>query len=207
MVTQSGSEISSSNTGNRIGIFGGTFDPVHVGHIIVALYALEHLSLDLLLIVPSYNPPHKKPSAPFEKRYEWLKRVFKGVERIEVSDFERERGGTSYTIYTVEHFALLYRTRPYFIVGEDALSYIEKWYRYREILEKVTLVVYPRFCGKPFHLHAQEVLGSLEGIIFLEMPLIQISSSEIRERIRAGKSVKGFVPEEIRAEVEEFYAV
>lgn len=77
----SGSEISSSSTGSKVGIFGGAFDPVHVGHIIVCLYTLEILELDRLVVVPAYNPPHKKTSIPFEKRFEWLKKVFGGIER------------------------------------------------------------------------------------------------------------------------------
>ncbi|HBF11694.1 nicotinate (nicotinamide) nucleotide adenylyltransferase [Thermotoga neapolitana] len=201
----SGSEISSSSTGSKVGIFGGAFDPVHVGHIIVCLYTLEILELDRLVVVPAYNPPHKKTSIPFEKRFEWLKKVFGGIEKIEVSDYERQRGGVSYSIFTIEHFSNLYKTKPFFIVGEDALSYFEKWYRYRDILEKANLVVYPRYCGKPYHEHARKVLGDLSKIIFLDMPIIQISSTEIRKRALAGKTLKGFVPEEIREEVEAFY--
>lgn len=101
----------------------------------------------------------QKTSIPFEKRFEWLKKVFGGIEKIEVSDYERQRGGVSYSIFTIEHFSNLYKTKPFFIVGEDALSYFEKWYRYRDILEKANLVVYPRYCGKPYHEHARKVLG------------------------------------------------
>ncbi|HAA82116.1 MAG TPA: nicotinate (nicotinamide) nucleotide adenylyltransferase [Thermotoga naphthophila] len=201
----SGSEISSLNTGNRIGIFGGSFDPIHTGHVLVSVYTLEILDLDRLIVVPVFNPPHKKTVAPFEKRFEWLKKVFEGMEKVEVSDYEKGRGGVSYSIFTIEYFSEIYKTKPFFIVGEDALSYFEKWYRYRDILEKSTLVVYPRYCGKPYHEHARRVLGDLSEIVFLDMPIVQISSTEIRERARIGKTLKGFVPEEIREEVEVFY--
>ncbi|PLV58695.1 nicotinate (nicotinamide) nucleotide adenylyltransferase [Thermotoga sp. KOL6] len=189
----------------KIGIFGGSFDPLHVGHVFVVVYSLEILKLDNLIIVPAYNPPHKKPQAPFEKRYEWLNRVFSGMKRIEISDYEKKRGEVSYSIFTIEHFSNLYRTKPLFIVGEDALSYFEKWYRYQDILEKATLVVYPRYCGKPFHERAKRILGDLSRIVFLDMPIIQVSSTEIRKRATEGKTLKGFVPEEIRKEVETFY--
>lgn len=100
----SGSEISSLNTGNRIGIFGGSFDPVHTGHVLVSVYTLEILDLDRLIVVPVFNPPHKKTVAPFEKRFEWLKKVFEGMEKVEVSDYEKGRGGVSYSIFTIEYF-------------------------------------------------------------------------------------------------------
>jgi len=200
---------SPSNTKiERLGIFGGSFNPPHNGHIIIANYALEILKLDLLLVVPTFCPAHKPVSslAPFEKRYEWLRKIFRGNEKIFVSSFERDRGGVSYSIYTVDHFSRHYSTKPYFLVGEDVLSYIERWYRYEELLKKVHLVVYPRYCGKPYHERARKILGDLfDDIIFLETPLVQISSTDIRKRVREGLSVNGMVPEVIMEEVKEVY--
>jgi len=208
-VTLFTSEISPLNTKiERLGIFGGSFNPPHNGHIIIANYALEILKLDLLLIVPTFHPAHKPVSslAPFERRYEWLKKIFRRNDKIFVSSFEKERGGISYSIYTVDHFSKLYSTKPYFLVGEDVLSYIERWYRYEELLEKVHLVVYPRYCGKPYHERARKILKDMfDDIIFLDTPLVQISSTEIRKRVKKGLSIDGMVPESIIEEVREVY--
>ncbi|HIP91848.1 MAG TPA: nicotinate (nicotinamide) nucleotide adenylyltransferase [Thermotoga sp.] len=193
---------------DRLGIFGGSFNPPHNGHIIIANYALELLKLDLLLIVPVYHPPHKPICSlvPFEKRYEWLQKIFQDNRKILVSSFERDKGGISYSIHTVEYFSELFSTKPYFLIGEDALSYIEKWYKYKELLKKVQPVVYPRYCGNPYHEHAKRVLGDLfDSIIFLEAPLVQISSTDIRKRIRKDLPVRGMIPETIIEDVKEVY--
>jgi len=104
METRSGSEITISNTTNKIGIFGGTFNPPHVGHLIVAQYALELLQLERLYIVPSYRPPHRSNDiAPFELRFDWCVKTFE-LKNFIVSDYEKTRGDISYSLYTVLHF-------------------------------------------------------------------------------------------------------
>nr|WP_041446443.1 nicotinate (nicotinamide) nucleotide adenylyltransferase [Pseudothermotoga thermarum] len=195
-----------SNTTSRIGLFGGTFNPPHVGHIIIAQYAVEELELDLLYVIPTYKPWHKSEMlAPFETRFNWCKVCFEN-EKIKISDFEKVRGETSYSIYVIEHFANLHQTKPFFIVGEDCLSYIEKWYRYNELFEKSHFVVYPRYCNRPYEQHAKTALGKLyETIIFLNAPLVQISSTEIRERIKKNKSIKGMVHPQIEKEVIDYF--
>ncbi|WP_052463461.1 nicotinate (nicotinamide) nucleotide adenylyltransferase [Thermotoga caldifontis] len=206
MGTPSGLEITTSNTTSRIGIFGGTFNPPHVGHLIVAQYALELLQLELLYVVPAYRPPHRSGDvAPFELRFEWCVKTFE-LKNTMVSDYEKQRGDVSYSLYTVQHFAGKHGCVPYFIVGEDALRYIETWHRYRDLLSSCHFVVYPRYCGKPYQERAKEVLGELfDRIVFLNAPLIEISSSEIRERIRQGKSIKGMVVAQIEESVVNHY--
>ncbi len=206
METQSTFPDTVSNTTSKIGIFGGTFNPPHVGHIIIAQYALEELNLDLLYIVPTYKPWHRSETiAPFDLRFNWCKICLED-EKIKVSDFERIRGETSYSIYVIQHFAGLHKTTPFFIAGEDNLSYIEKWHRYLELFELCYFVVYPRYCDKPYEDHAKKVLGKFyERVIFLNAPLIQISSTKIRERIKQNKSIRGMVHPEIEKEVVEYF--
>ncbi len=208
MVIQCGSVSTVSNTESRIGIFGGSFNPPHTGHLIISQYAVEILKLDLLYIVPTYIPPHKPNDlAPFEMRFKWCKITFEDL-KIVVSDYEKIRKDTSYSLYTVLHFGELHSTKPYFITGEDCLSYIEKWYRYEELLKSCHFVVYPRYCGKPYEEHAKNTLKELyDTIIFLQAPLIQLSASDIRKRIREKKSIKGMVHPQIEKQVIEYYSL
>lgn len=208
MVIPSGSVTGASNTKNRIGIFGGSFDPPHVGHLIVALYALENLELDLLYVVPCYRPPHRENLLqPFEIRLKWLEKSFARVEKSFISDYESSVEGPSYSLHTVRHFSHVHNTTPYFIAGEDALSYIEEWYRYEELLNSCHFVVYPRYCGRPYEQRAKSVLKDMYSkILFLDCPVVQISSSEIRSRVRQGKSIRGMVVSEIESSVISAYS-
>ncbi|MCD6463088.1 MAG: nicotinate (nicotinamide) nucleotide adenylyltransferase [Thermotogae bacterium] len=192
----------------RYGIFGGVFNPVHNGHLVIAINALEFLKLDKLYIVPSFSPPHKRADfiVPFELRFSWVQKAFKGLKKVEVVDLERRLPSPSYSVQTVKWFTNNVGASPFFIVGEDSLSYIEKWYDYRTLLDMVKLVVYPRYCGRPFEKHAREVMGEkYDQIIWLNTPLIQLSSTEIRERLRKGLSVKGMVPESLEHDIRRIY--
>ncbi len=206
MVIQSGSGSTALNTKSRIGIFGGSFDPPHLGHLIVAESAIEELKLDLLYIIPTYLPPHKPNDlAPFELRLEWCKITFDN-QRMFVSDYERTRQDISYSLYTVLHFSELHHTKPYFVTGEDCLSNIENWHRYKDLLSSCYFAVYPRYCNKPYEEHAKAVLKELyDSIIFLNAPLIQISASDIRKRIKEKRSIKGMVHPSIEKKVIEYY--
>lgn len=208
METQYGLENTALNSKNRIGIFGGSFNPPHVGHLIVSQYAIDILSLDLLYIVPTYIPPHKPNDlAPFELRFEWCKITFDNPN-VSISDYEKTRQGISYSLYTVLHFSQLHHTKPYFITGEDSLSYIQNWHRYKDLLENCHFVVYPRYCNKPYEEHAKNVLKELyDNVIFLQAPLIQISASDIRKRIKERKSIKGMVHHRIEKQVIEYYSL
>ena len=179
----------------RIGIFGGSFNPVHVGHVVVAVMVVERLNLDRLFVVPTFSPPHRSEEdlAPFDVRYRWLETVFEGVEKIEVSDFEARKGGKSYSIETVEYFSSLFKVRPYFVIGEDWLPSLETWHRYEDLMRKCTFVVYPRF---------RKTSDLRRDLIFLkDLPLVEISSTDIRRRVREGRSIRGMVPSFIEDEV------
>lgn len=185
---------------SRIGIFGGSFDPVHTGHLAVAVRAIEQLELDRLYVIPSYRPPHKVSSttSPYEIRMRWLEMAFEGIDKACVSDYERERGGISYSLFTVRHFSKLHNCRPFLIVGEDSFASLDTWFEYEALLDEATIAVYPRNITERDH--------SFDGrVIWLDAPRFDISSTEIRKRIKEGKSVIGLVPDSILGEVTSFY--
>ncbi|TYB84170.1 MAG: nicotinate (nicotinamide) nucleotide adenylyltransferase [Kosmotoga sp.] len=191
----------NTNSKNNIGIFGGSFDPVHNGHLIIASYAIEHFELDKLFVVPAYIPPHKKDTvASYEKRIQWLNKAFENSDKIEIDDFERRNSGISYTVKTVKYFGEKFSTKPFLIIGEDSYNDLENWYKYKEILNSTILCVYPR------RIHSNKTdRPSQESVIFFDAPLIGISSSLIRKRISIKKSVLGMIPCMISKEVVEFY--
>jgi len=130
---------------NKIGILGGTFDPVHVEHIRLAKSAVEELGLDKLLVMPTFIPPHKsRMPAHHEDRLNMLKLAFHGQEKIEVSDYEIQKQGKSYTYQTVEHFKAQTGAEIYFIVGGDMLTDFKTWRYPERILSACNLAVFGR---------------------------------------------------------------
>ncbi|MFO7880915.1 MAG: nicotinate (nicotinamide) nucleotide adenylyltransferase [Kosmotogaceae bacterium] len=193
---------STNSKNNNIGVFGGSFDPVHNGHLIIASYAVENFSLDTLFIVPTYIPPHKKSTfAPFNKRLRWLKTVFSDVDNIEIDAYEGINKSVSYTIKTVRHFSEKFKTKPFLIIGEDSYNDINNWYRYKDIFNSSKICVYPRRMNN----NKNKLKTKEESVVFFEAPLIDISSSLIRQRILNNRSVFGMLPCKISKEIVEFY--
>ncbi len=129
----------------KVGIFGGTFDPVHIEHINLAKIAIEKLSLDKLIVVPTFLPPHKAIiPASGQDRLNMLKLAFNGVERVEISDFELKSEGKSYSYITVEHFKKTLNADLYFFVGADMLKDFPTWKYPERIVANCTLVAFGR---------------------------------------------------------------
>jgi nicotinate-nucleotide adenylyltransferase len=192
------------NIKNSLVIFGGSFNPPHNGHIIIAQMVKELFKKSDFHIVPSSIPPHKEVEVPFGIRYELTKIAFKKTGLF-VSDVENKLGGVSYAINTVNHYKKTF-DNIFFLVGEDALLTIEKWYKYEELLNKVKMIVYPRYKNLEVIKRAENALGELSSSIYiLDLPLIQISSTLIRERLKKKLSIYGFVPDELIPYLEEVY--
>jgi nicotinate-nucleotide adenylyltransferase len=179
----------------RIGVFGGTFDPPHVGHMLAAVDACEALSLDKLIVVPAASQPLKSDSpalASAGDRLEMVKRAVGEDKRFEVSAMEIERGGLSYTVDTLETLA---RENPgaelVLIVGMDAIVAFDKWKSPDRILELASVAVLARSGD---HRMAAAV-GA--GVTMVGTRRVDVSSSEIRQRIAEGKSIHGFVAESV----------
>lgn len=178
----------------RIGVFGGTFNPPHVGHLIAAEYAREGMGLDKILFVPSATPPHKRDMDIVEAhhRVEMLRRALLGNRHFEVCEIEIERGGVSFTVDTLEELG---KRNPeddlVLLVGGDLMAEFHTWKNPDQILGLAEIVVMTR----P---GATEVLSDLPvfrgRVRPCPVPLIDLSSTTIRRRIAGGKSIKYLVP-------------
>jgi nicotinate-nucleotide adenylyltransferase len=179
----------------RIGIFGGSFDPPHIGHLVIAEMARRLLNLDAVYLVPAYQPPHKEGShaSTAQDRLAMTKLSVHGNARLKVSDLELRRKGISYTVDTVRAFRKRFRTAELFlIIGSDSLRQFHFWKSPAEILAEVSLIVYrrPRSVRTNASLHTR-------NLSFIKGPLMDISSSDIRKRIQRGKSIRYLVRDNV----------
>jgi nicotinate-nucleotide adenylyltransferase len=175
----------------RIGLYGGSFDPVHLGHLLVAHAALEELALDRLVFIPAAQSPFKPGTvpAPAAIRARMLRMALVGEQRFAVDDLEIRRGGTSYTIETIREFE---RREPgaelFWLIGADHVPTLPQWREPEELARRVIFVVIPRPGDAATGLPEPWRLLNLRG-----WPL-KVSSSEIRERVRSGKTVRHLLP-------------
>jgi nicotinate-nucleotide adenylyltransferase len=186
---------STPRTVRRLGIFGGSFDPPHVGHLIVAESAVEQLRLDKVVFVPAYYPPHKlgNQQSSATDRLAMVRLIIKGNPRFAVSDLEVRRKGISYTVDTLRSFKSRFENAElFFIIGGDSLSQFSTWKDPEEILNLAHLVVYPR----PLQ-NLADVPMSLPRAEVLQGPMIEISSSDIRLKVSHDESIRYLVPDEV----------
>lgn len=181
-------------------IFGGTFDPIHIGHIHIAYEALYNLQLDKILFMPAGNPPHKinKTITDAEIRYDLVKKAIEHEPHFEISDYEINKKGNSYSYETVELFSKLEcNTEWYFLIGVDSLMDLDNWKNVDRILNSCKLVVYNRagFTMEKILKQKNYIEERFnKKIIFLNMPIIDISSTNIRNNIKEGKNVNYLLP-------------
>ena len=173
----------------KIGILGGTFNPIHIGHLILAEEVREKLSLDRVIFVPTYLPAHKGNSdiAPAKARLAMVKLAIKGNKYFSVSDIEIKRNGRSYTIDTLKEFKKAYpKDELYFVIGSDLLKYLDEWKDLGEIIKMVRFIVATR-PGYPL-----EKIPS--HISTIPIRAVDISGFEIRKAIKENKSFRYLVP-------------
>jgi nicotinate-nucleotide adenylyltransferase len=177
----------------RIGVFGGTFDPVHVGHLAIANAALEELGLDRVYFVPAQRSPLKEkgPSAEAEDRLAMLSASIADEPRFQVSRAELDRAGPSFTVDTLE--TLRREGELFLILGSDAYADFERWREPERIRALATVVLAAR-PGAP---------NAPEGVRMLDSPLLDISSRELRARAARGRSLRYLVPEAALRYIEE----
>lgn len=183
-----------------IGIMGGTYDPIHFGHLLIAAAALEQFSLEEVIFVPSALSPHKqnKTITSPEIRYEMTLLATLDNARFSVSRVEIERGGLSYTIDTVKYFQEKYpEHRIYFITGADTILDIAFWKSPEELMQKVYFIAAQRPGYTLDGLNSEFYRKYSDRIFFLEIPQIGISSTEIRKRIKTDKSIKYYLPAQV----------
>lgn len=171
----------------RTGIFGGSFNPVHNGHIHLAETVMRELKLDRIFFVPSGKSPHRSSAeyASGEDRLEMLRLACADKPGLEVCGYEIENDRTSYTIYTVEHFRRKFPDNELFLlVGSDMLLCFDKWYRYKDILAEAALAVASRENGDMEQLRNKaDELSEYGRILISPAPPVMISSTEIRKKI------------------------
>ena len=186
----------------RIGIFGGTFDPPHVGHLWLATLAADTLGLDRVLFMPAAKPPHKRGQriSPATDRLLMTRLAIAGSAGFELCPIELERPGPSFTIDSVEELLRLYPgARLFLLMAADSLEQIDTWREPDRLLELVEWAVGPR-PGSPLPERAQlrERFGAAtRRIHLLEGPSLDVSASEIRRRVAAGKAIRYLVPQAV----------
>ena len=174
----------------KIGILGGTFNPIHTGHLILAEEVREKLALDKVIFVPAYLPPHKDNTEiiPASDRYNMVRLAIKTNRFFSVSDIEIKRDGRSYTIDTLRDFKRIYpRDELYFIIGSDLLKYLNDWKDLSEIIKMVKFIVATR-PGYPL----EEIPSYIST---MAIRAVDISAFEIRACIKKNKSFRYLVPD------------
>ncbi len=190
----------------RLGVFGGTFDPPHIGHLILAEEALAQLQVDRLLWLLAADPPHKQERqlTPLDDRLAMLQAAIMGNSRYELSRVDLDRPGPH---YTADALRLILAEHPakelIFLMGGDSLNDLPTWHQPEEILAQARLGVMRR-PGQSFDLEAMEaVLPGISGrVTFLDVPMIEISSHDIRRRVGEGLPYRYMVPEGVQEIIE-----
>ena len=182
-------------------ILGGTFNPPHIGHLVMVQEALDQLALDRVVLMPVAHPPHKEaPEDPGAAvRLDLCRLAVADAERVEVSDLEIERGGASYTVDTLR---ALHATSPgddlTFIVGGDMAPRLPSWREPEEVLRLATLAVAEREQVSRADIERRlESLGAAGRVRFFDMPRLDISSSDVRARVATGAPIRHLVPDAV----------
>lgn len=206
----------------RIALFGGTFDPVHNGHLRMAVEVKEAFGLPGIVLLPAHNPPHKpgRPVTAADHRLAMLRQAVEGLAGFSVSDAEIRREGPSYTLLTVREVrAGNPGADVLFLMGADSFADLGSWYRSDELVSECDIVVLPRpgsppgsampaaLRVEPERPHCYSWTGASwrfpggKHAFFPDVPSLDIASSAIRERVRAGRCIRGLVPDAVERHI------
>lgn len=187
---------------DKIAIFGGSFNPIHNGHLSVALHALKECKLSKLVFLPNANPPHKKLTnlISAQHRYNMVSLAISDYTGFEISDYEMKSPSPSYTIDTMRHMKSVYDADLYFIIGADSLFTVNTWKSHELLLKECKFIVADRNCKEGTAL--KECADSLNAqgacIQVISMPKIDVTSTMIRDMLANGRDIAGYVPEKVR---------
>ena len=200
--------LASTKSVAKLGILGGTFDPVHNGHLVAAAEAWYQLELGRVLLVPAGTPPHKPnmPISPAYHRLRMLELAVAGRSEFEISHVDLERPGPCYTVDTLELLRAERGPNPrfYFIVGSDSLAELATWYRPQRLIDLSELAVVLRPGTEVDLSQLEERLPGLSARIhWVHMPLLEISSSDLRRRVRSGRTISYLVPRDVERYIHE----
>lgn len=184
----------------KTGIFGGAFNPVHNGHVNLAKEAIEQLKLRRLLIIPTFESPHKATKLlSFETRAEMCRLAFEGISdkcEVTVSDIERQMGGVSYTINTIRELSKrLPGEQLFLLIGGDMLFSFREWYKYESILKESKVCAVAR--GGDSFTDMLEFAAEMGRVKVLPTNIVDVSSTEIREKLAAGADISELVPQKV----------
>jgi len=180
----------------KVCLFGGTFDPPHNAHFIIAEAIRESLDLNQIVFIPAYKPPHKfkiKPVTPVEHRVAMLKLCIDDIPQFEYSDIEIERGGVSYTIDTIREMKQaknMLAKDLHFLIGSDSLAAFKSWKDWESILEESQVIV----ARRPRFEKSDIDSDIIDRVQFLNLPRMEISSTEIRDRFHTDRMTRFYVP-------------
>lgn len=197
----------------RVGLYGGSFNPIHCGHLIIARGVAEQLELDRVIFLPSATPPHKNGECLIDARHraEMVRLAIVGEPIFDFSDYDLARQGPSYTIETIAHFKreLADETELFWIIGADWLAELGTWRKAAELVDACTIVTAarpgwerPDLCSLSAKLSDSQITKLRKNI--LDTPRIDISATDIRARAAAGKSIRYLVPESVQTYIEMF---
>lgn len=188
----------------RIGLFGGTFDPIHIGHLVAAEQVRDQLNLAQVWFLPAPDPPHKNGQTvtAANHRMQMVKRATANHPHFYVSRVEFERSGSSYTVDTM---AALRKRHPqyafYFIIGMDMVQDLPNWHRIEQLVQETEFIGLAR----PGYDKPSLAEPIARRVQYAEMPLLEISATAIRERVKEGRSIRYLVPESVRNYIEEHH--
>ena len=197
----------------RVGLYGGSFNPVHCGHLIIARSVVERLDLARVIFLPSAVPPHKEGERLLEAghRAEMVRLAIAGEPLFDISDYDLTRDGPSYTVETIAHFRreLGDDAELFWIIGADWLMELGTWHRAAELVDACTIVTAARpGWERPDLSPLADRLGAAQiaklHAHILDTPQIDISATDIRERVAAGRSIRYLVPESVQDYIEMF---
>ncbi len=196
----------------NIAIYGGTFNPVHKGHLNCLKSVIESVQLDKIIVLPDRIPPHKSAQglASGRDRLKMCSLAFEGLENVIVSDWELKRKGKSYSVITLRHFHEMYPDdKLFFIMGSDMLLSFEQWFQYDEILKLAALLCVSREnsdTNAKLQLHADSLMKECGGeIIIVQTKPLEISSTQIREMIKKSEDPSCYLDKNVVQYISEKY--
>ncbi len=192
----------------KYGIFGGSFNPIHYGHLMICEYIKEEMGLDKVIFIPTGNPPHKDLEVSAKDRYEMVKTAISPNPDFDISDIETTRVKLSYTVDTIRELKEIYKEEKlYFIIGLDTLFQLKTWKKIEDLSSEIEFVVAKR----PGYLDEEKINREIKylkenfgtKIILVQTPLYEISSTDLRDRIKKGKSLRYLIPKKVLNYIEE----
>ena len=192
----------------KYGIFGGSFNPIHYGHLMICEYIKEEMGLDKVIFIPTGTPPHKDLGVSAEDRYEMVRLAISPNPDFEISDIETTRVNLSYTVDTIRELKKIYKEEKlYFLIGLDSLFQLKTWKKIGDLSQEIEFVVALR----PGYIDKEEINNEIDflrenfgtRINLIKTPLYEISSTDLRDRIHEGKSLRYLIPKKVLDYIEE----